>query len=252
MADALQLVKIPVRPEKLALLARRRGLPVREIDDGYLSHCVLRELFGEHAPAPFVLRSQGRMLDVWGYTCCEGDKLADHARAFGDPAVLDVFDGLQGMAAKTMPVFQRGRRLGFLLRACPVARLAGPVSGHRAGAEVDVFLARCFSAGREVIVSREDVYRDWLASRLSDVAISGVTAVRVRVAGISRERLVRRTHGAARAASRLERPDVRFDGEFTVDDGDRFLRYLAHGVGRHRAFGFGALIVVPPGTTYSA
>jgi CRISPR system Cascade subunit CasE len=62
---------------------------------------------------------------------------------------------------------------------------------------------------------------------------------------MSRERLLRRTHGNHRTTKRLERPDVRFEGDLTVRDAERFHEWLAHGIGRHRAFGFGALMLAP-------
>lgn len=252
MPESLHLVKVPLRPDKFMAVARRRGLPVRDLDNGYLCHCMLRELWQDRAPVPFVVRGRGRTLDIWGYSRVDAAHLIDHARAFGDPSLLAAIPDIEMVVSKPMPRFETGRRLGFLLRACPIVRLTGGTNGHRAGAEVDAFLARCFAAGKEAVVSREDVYRDWLTAKLDQAATTGVTVGKVRIAAISRERLVRRTQGDERRASRIERPDVRFEGDLSVVDGERFNEWLAHGVGRHRAFGFGALILVPPGTTHTA
>ncbi|MEO8257364.1 MAG: type I-E CRISPR-associated protein Cas6/Cse3/CasE [Acidobacteriota bacterium] len=251
MADSLHLVKVPLRADKLIAIARGRGLPLRDLDDGYLCHCIMRELWQSLAPAPFVLRGRGRTLDAWGYSSVEAAALVDHARAFGDPSVLAAITAVDGVVSKLMPQFARGRRVGFLLRACPVVRLTQASHGHREGAEVDAFLARAFAAGKEAVVSREAVYRDWLATKVNREATTGVTLESVGIAGIARERLVRRTQGHERKASRLERPDVRFEGTLVVTDGERFNAWLRHGVGRHRAFGFGALILAPPGTTHT-
>jgi CRISPR system Cascade subunit CasE len=248
MGESLHLVKIPLRSDKLMTIARSRGLPLRDIDDGYLCHCIVRELWQERAPVPFVLRPSGRTVDLWGYSNCDAGVLADHARAFGDPALVSAITDLDGVASRTMPQFQPGRRLGFLLRACPVVRLAAAKNGHAAGAEVDAFLAQCFAASKDVSISREQVYREWIAARINRPDTTGVTLGLVRIAAMSRERLVRRTQGSERQVRRLERPDVRFEGDVVIVDGERFHHWLAHGVGRHRAFGFGALILVPPGT----
>lgn len=251
MPEPIHLVKVPLRPEKLISLARGRGLPVREIDEGYLAHVIMRELWQDRAPSPFVVRGEGRALQIWGYSHSDAATLIDHAAAFGDPALLEAVGDLHGIASKPMPQFDRGRELGFVVRACPVVRLAAAKRGHRAGAEVDAFLARCFAVGKEAAVSREDVYREWLLRAMSRPSVTGVRVTRVGIAGLARERLLRRSHEAARSAHRLERPDVRFEGEMVVEDGDCLATYLGHGVGRHRAFGFGALMLTPPGTGLS-
>ncbi len=245
MPDPLHLVKIPWRADRLVAVARNRSLPLRDLDDGYLCHCIMREVWQDRAPAPFVIRGGGRTMDVWGYTGSDAAALIEHARAFADPALLAAIDGLHSIASKEMPRFEAGRRLGFLLRACPVVRLARATNGHAAGAEVDAFLARSFAVGKEVEVSREHVYRDWIAAKVNLVGATGATLEEVQVVAICRERLVRRTQGGERKAKRLERPDVRFAGELAVVDAERFHKWLAHGVGRHRAFGFGALMLAP-------
>jgi CRISPR system Cascade subunit CasE len=187
------------------------------------------------------------MSQGWGLSSARVGWLIDHAAAFGDPALLEAVGDLHGIASKPMPQFDRGRELGFVVRACPVVRLAAAKSGHRAGAEVDAFLARCFAVGKETGVSREEVYREWLVKAMSRPSVTGVRVTRVGIAGLARERLLRRSHEATRSAHRLERPDVRFEGEMVVEDGDRLATYLGHGVGRHRAFGFGALMLTPRG-----
>ncbi|MGC4121408.1 MAG: type I-E CRISPR-associated protein Cas6/Cse3/CasE [Myxococcales bacterium] len=250
MADTLHLIKVPLRADKLAEVARRRQIPLRDLDDGYLAHCILKELWQDKAPGPFVLRGSGRHVDVWGYSHADAAALAAHARSFGDPSLLGVIDDLGAIASKAMPVFESGQRIGFHLRSCPVVRLAKGAGGHRAGAEVDAFLARCFKVGKEVAVSREEVYREWLLARLGGPEESGVQVERVGVAAFARECLTRRTHAEEREAKRLERPDVRFDGDLVVADGARLAKLIERGVGRHRAFGFGALVVVAPGTPY--
>ncbi len=245
----LHLLKVPVRADRLAALARRRGISLRTLDDGYLAHCLLTELWQLAAPRPFVLRGHGRTLDVWGYSESDATALKDHARLFGDPATIEALGGVEEIASRTVPTVAPGRRVGFLLRACPIARLANSTNGNHHGAEVDVFLAKAFSAGSGGRPSREDAYRQWLIDHLNH-ASSGIRSVNVRVAAFARTRLVRRTQGVERRAMTLERPDVRFEGEVVVEDGDVFRNFLARGVGRHKAFGFGAVILVPPGTSH--
>jgi CRISPR system Cascade subunit CasE len=54
-------------------------------------------------------------------------------------------------------------------------------------------------------------------------------------------------HARAREARRsvIGRRDVTFEGELQVADAAAFAALLARGVGRHRAFGFGMLLLRP-------
>lgn len=249
MREGLCLVRIPILAGQLARVARRKHVPLREMDEGYLCHCVMRDLWQERAPAPFLLRGRGRILEAWGYSECDATELVEYAREHPDQTALAAIADLAAVASKPIPLLPVGQQIGFLLRACPVVRLATARAGHKAGAEVDAFLARCFRLGPNVVVSREEVYREWLAERLN-TETSGVAVGAVRVDAVSRERLVRRTQADERVPNRIQRPDVRFSGVLTITDTNRFLEIIARGVGRHRAFGFGALILVPRGTSW--
>jgi CRISPR system Cascade subunit CasE len=266
--EPLFLVKVPLRAEKLAAIARRRQIGLRNLDDGYLVHCLFGELWQGDAPAPFVLRGSGRRLDAWGYSRTAALALAKHALAFGDPAIVEAIASIDAISSKPMPRLETGRRVGFLVRVCPVIRLSKAVGSLRAGSEIDVFLARCQAAGQHKGLSRETIYREWFVAQLGDATRCGAVLARatgvatgpaeddvvqeavLRVAAIGRVRLVRRTQGDVRVARWLVRPDVRLEGDLVVQDPDIFLRFLARGVGRHRAFGFGAMILVPPGTSH--
>lgn len=248
----LHLVKVPLRADRLMALAKDRRIRLRSLDDGYLTHCLLTEIWQERAPAPFVLRGAGRVISAWGYSSAPASALIEHARDFGDPSVLGVFDRLDAIASKEMPIFQPGRHVGFLVRACPVVRLARATHGHPSGAEVDVFLSKVFANDSTDSIAREEVYRAWFRERFDDEEKTGASLESVRIAGMTRTRVVRRTQGQERSAKVLERPDVHLEGDLLIRDGNVFLHFLARGIGRHRAFGFGALLVVPPGTSHSS
>jgi CRISPR system Cascade subunit CasE len=250
MPDPLWLVKVPLLADRLGQIARRKHMPLRDLDEGYLCHCVMRDAWGEAAPSPFVLCSRGRIIEAWGYSRWPAEALVEQARRQPDATALSAIADLDAVASKAVPALRPGQQVGFLLRACPVVRLSTAIAGHQAGAEVDAFLARCFREGPEIPVHRQEVYRQWLAGRLGG-ADSGATLDVVRVDATVRERMVRRTHGAERSARHIERPDVRFSGTLIVTDPAALVGTLAKGVGRHRAFGFGALLLVPPGSEWS-
>lgn len=249
-ASELHLIKVPLRADKLNAIAARRGLRARHLDEGYLVHCVLTELWQEFSPAPFMLKGRGRAVDVWGYSPVAADALVTRAVEFGDPQLLAAFDGIDSISSKIMPRFPVGRLVGFLTRVCPVVRLAKNSNGHKAGAEMDAYVAKLFATD-DRRPSREEVYTSWFRDRLGDATTSGVEIVRLAISGMNRRRLLRRTQGVKREAHLLERPDVHIEGDLKIVDPEAWLRTLARGVGRHKAFGFGAILVVPPGTTHS-
>ena len=92
------------------------------------------------------------------------------------------------------------------------------------------------SAGR----SREAVYAAWFADRLGDAA----EIETVRLAGFRRGL-------AARGDGRgIEGPDAILHGTLTVRDPEIFVDRLRRGVGRHKAYGYGMLLLRPPGSRF--
>ena len=242
MVPDLCMVRMRFDLAKLFELGRRRRLPLRQADLGYLIHCELKELFGAEAPGPFSYdEPHGRMVPVLAYTRRDKDELVQHAATFADPAVHAACD-MRGIEEKTMPRAWPSRaRFGFEVRACPVVRMSSAGEHHRKGAEVDAFLARCWKT--KGTVEREAVYREWLDGELA--RRGGVALVSFGLKAFQRERLLRRDHAGERRSHPTERPDARFSGELEVTDGPAFEALLARGIGRHRAFGFGMLLLRP-------
>lgn len=251
MTAALHLVRLRVDAQKLYRFARRSRATAREFDEGYAVHALLAALFDHGAPEaervapkPFhVTGTDQRVMEVLGYASLDHQALVERAQSFADPAAWGVCD-LDGAASKPMPAaFPAGTRLGFTVRACPIRRVAkrGPMERERA--EVDAFLAKSWEVGREVPLDREAVYRAWLEE---EIAKDGAAAVvEARTTSFQLGRLHRRTQGEERRGHRTSRPDVTFDGVLEVKDPEAFARRLARGLGRHRAFGFGMLLLKP-------
>ena len=85
--------------------------------------------------------------------------------------------------------------------------------------------------------TREAVYLDWLAERLAPAATLDRPASR-----LARFRRIR----VARGDRGPEGPAATVHGTMTVTDPSAFARLLPHGVGRHRAYGYGMLLLRPP------
>ncbi len=249
MSD-LHLIEMPLKLCALHRWAEGRKLSARgTLDEGRALHHLFCETFGPAALQPFRLMVAPGGLSGTGYAYAGQDAgvLRDLARAAATPAAAGIL-ALDRMRSLPRPVrtWQTGQRLGFDLRLRPVVRLraAVPDTAFRKGGEIDAFLAEALqrhggnpdgmkSAGR----GREAVYLDWLNARLG--AAATLDREGSRLASFRRSRV----HRGGRLA---EGPDAVIHGALTVTDPDRFAERLARGVGRHRAYGYGMLLLRPP------
>lgn len=240
----LHMVTLRLDVARLMQLGIRRRLPMRDVDPGYLVHCHFGELFGDLSPRTFSLASErGREWSVLAYADHDAATLRAHADAYADPALHSAV-AWESFASKQMPTdWKSGQLLGFEVRACPIVRKSGDGPNHRKGAEVDAFLAKCWAVGPTVKVDREAVYREWLEQQIGRHGGSDINSAQV--VAYQRERFVRRTQGDQRVARVSERPDVLFRGTLRVRSAAEFSALLRRGVGRHRGFGFGMLLLRP-------
>ncbi len=252
----LHLVRLPVDLRALATFAVANG--VSDDDGGYALHLALRRRFGEAAPQPFRLfADDGVVPHLLGYAT-EIAALTEMAGLLAtDPDLDGVFPAPP--QARAMPESWRaGARYGFTVRARPVvrfgkrsqaARAALPAAAvkdnwwARAG-EVDAWVAARNGADGDPGLTREAAYGDWLATRLDGAAT--LEADSVRLIQSRRVRTRRSSHGR-QGARRVEGPEALLSGTLTVTDPAAFARVLARGVGRHAAFGYGLLLLTPPG-----
>lgn len=243
MAEPLRMARVPLDGAALVEVARRRGLPSRDLDLGYAAHCALTELFGDLAPRPFALQpTVRRWQPVLGYTSADAAGLRARAELGADPWMFERVVDWAELATKPMPAtWSGGQRLGFRVETVPVARAAKGYGQREAGAEVDVFLLRCREAGDGARVDREAVYREWLSGQLA--RHGGARVTELRVEAYKRERFTRRTQGEGRKSHVCEWPKVTFRGALEVTDPAGFDALLRRGVGRHRAFGLGMLLL---------
>lgn len=251
MTGPLQLVRIELSAPGVYGRGKVSGLPARERDDGYLLHCVLGDLFGDLSPRPFVhgqlargRATADRSLPLLAYSRSTAGELQEAARQVADPEVYELcrWDRL---LAKPLPEgWPEGRRLGFALRACPVVRQRTEDGGRR---ELDAFLAEALAQPEDEPVERFRVYRDWLGDHFE--RRGGARLVGVELERFQRLRVVRRRQGGERKARAFDRPDATFRGELEVTDGAAFTELVEAGIGRHKAFGFGMLLLSAPSSS---
>lgn len=235
------MIDLPLDPARLMRFIHRQGHGLAAGEDfGYAAHAWLAATLGSQAPKPFRLLEKQQGLRLLGYAEQSIDALSDHAQAFAEPDALNVCAWADA-AAKSMPNnWQSGRRLGFEVRACPISR---------AERERDVYLvavSRAAAAGTEPS-SRPQVYVEWIGRQLGRENAAQVVPNTIHLIGFQRVRCQRLAHVIGGSKHRaIERPDALFAGELTVGNSDAFARLLARGIGRHRAFGFGMLLLRPP------
>ena len=183
----------------------------------------------------------------------------DAAAAAAAPEASRIL-ALDRLATKMMPdIWVTGRRLGFDVRVRAVVRIRTELPNPRGksyaiGSELDAYFVEAVrnhpehcariidgkpspsgmgTAGR----THEAVYRDWLSARFGDAAL--LDHGKTTLAQFQRVRV-------AREGSHSEGPDVVFHGELTIADTAAFASLLAGGIGRHKAYGYGMLLLRHP------
>ena len=241
---SLHLVELPLELRSLHLWAGRRAL-AGGFDEGMALHHLLGEVFGPAVLQPFrlMVAPRARRGTLYAYAGQDAAGLCKAATASLTPAHAEVIDLAQ---LRSLPrpetLWKAGQVLGFDLSMRPMVRLASALAGQtvdgaqlsfRKGAEVDAFLA---AALREGAATRSDVYLSWLAARLAPAA--EMLPEHTRLAGFERREI-------RRNGRRLEGPDATVHGTLRILDPTGFAGLLARGVGRHRAYGYGMLLLRP-------
>ncbi len=244
MTAPLLMIRGEIDPNALNHWAATHGLAQRGgFDEGYALHALLTGMFGSLAPRPFRLvpSAGGGRAVLYGYGASGADDLADGARRCADPLQLRVLSP-DSLDDKAMPgTWTEGAVYGFEVRLRPVRRTDKPDDRDRAS-ERDAFQ---WEADRlppgAMTRTREQVYAGWLAERL------------VRQGGASLAGPVVLTHFRRTPVLRkgrtgwslTEGPDAVLSGCLAVRDGARFHALLAEGIGRHKGFGYGMVLIRP-------
>lgn len=220
----IYLSEIRLSTEKAYRWGRRIG--IGSFDEAYLAHSVLAACYGEYYPKPFVIASSGRSIRVLGYTRVDGANL-ERARQIGsDPEVNEI---VISETSKKMPSdWRAGETLGFRLKATPVRRVRGK--------DRDAYQAGIHEPG-----TRYERYMDWLVERLSPTC----KIVSVEVENFKFEKILRRKHDTSRSATPITVPSATFVGALTITNPAGFNNAISNGIGRHKAFGYGALLLRP-------
>lgn len=243
MSAPLTLLRLRPDREALAIWAARHKLAPGGADLGYVWHAALKSVFGDLAPQPFVDRLAVQSDEVLGYVQAKPATLIERARSHSEDTLAARAIGLDSVKANDLPEFwHEGRQLSFEVRTRPVVRSRrAPRSGT-----VDEVDVAPYRAALDQSIGREQAYADWIASQL--LREGAATLLSARMHAFRRTRVMRRTGNSdGRRPVQIEGPDAWMRGRLRIDNPGAFDQLLRRGIGRHRAFGFGCLLVAPPG-----
>ncbi len=239
----LHLLHTNPDPRRLAAWATRHRLVDAQGDLGYALHGLLRAAFGNSAPRPFrYLDADQGLLAYSSHSAADLERAAalappDVAAALG----LGTSTKRLGMTTRVFPTqWPSGHVLGFEVRLRPVVREG------KTGRERDAFLSEVERSG-DAVIEREAVYVQWLRDQLlrqGGAELLDATLSRFRLLGVLRK-TARDASDGKRGSKQVGGPDAVLSGRLRVSDSQAFADLLARGVGRHRAFGFGLLLLRP-------
>lgn len=244
-AAPLHLMHLQPDPQQLAAWAAKHRLLDKSGDLGYALHGLFRAALGDHAPRSF------RYLDadqgLLAYTALNTVELQEQlALAPVDvAAALGLGTTVQRSAVKVRAFpaqWPSGHVLGFDVRVRPVMREG------KTGHERDAFLFAA-EAANGAAIDRSHVYGEWLREQLARQG--GAELIDASLDRFQLLDVMRMTQKAPADVPRrrhvVSGPDAVLVGHLRVTDSAAFADLLARGIGRHRAFGFGLLLLRPAG-----
>ena len=216
----------------------RRQLP----NNDHAMHCLLRECFGQdtsNRPYPYRVKIHRNRAHgtLYAYSRIDSVELKSALDLFATPLQSKILTASSWMSKPVPYAWRVGRRLGFEIRVCPVSR--------NKSREQDIFTQETKLSERKGINAeslREAVYTDWLSKKLQVCGADlDKTSTRFLHPFHLSEDVSRKMHGR-----RFVLPDVTMVGDLTITDEAKFSKMLASGIGRHKAYGYGMLLLRPP------
>lgn len=249
MSDKFNLVRAEMNEAALLEWAKsremlRRG---RVQDEGFMLHCLLREVFGEAMPRPFkymrTRRSRGyrrgaaRSATLFGYADLNAEELSNSMKRFACPLQIAAMPP-EDIQTKEMPDnFYEGDRLGFEVTVRPVMRLPNE-TGRRIEVDAFVVAGNVATAKGEPKREREEVYIHYLTRRMEASRAAIIEDMRMEFCELLpavRKRGNKPSIG----------PHVLMRGALRVGNEEKFSKMLRSGVGRHKSYGYGMLFLRP-------
>lgn len=243
MSQSFQLIHLRPNLNRLLPWAQRQGLVADrgQGDLGYAFHAALKAAFGDLAPQPFSYRAGQGLLAYSAQAQALQEACALATPEVADMLGLDASPQSPGLLIRPFPQsWKVGQLLAYELRVRPVVR--------KDDKELDAFLS-AIERLSDAVPTREAVYADWLKRQFGAAAdLQEVRMSEFKLSSVLRRGAVQAE--GVRPKRPVQGPDAAFTGVLQVRDGEAFAALLARGIGRHRAFGYGMLLLKPAATAW--
>lgn len=239
----LFMVQMQFDARKIMIQASESGLFKANVDEGYYIHQQILEMFGKNVFSTFcIIGQKAGWINVLAYSSQSAKDLQELAKEHSSP-LRYASCNWEMFSSKPMPQYwPTGKKYHFEVKTCPVVRIGKSSGKFKKGAEVDVFL-NALNSEDSLKQSREQVYKKWGLEQFARSTAAKVESIRLE--GFKRTKFLRRSQGGNRIAKIIERPEAYLKGEILIQDGEKFNDLMAKGIGRHRSFGFGMLLLKP-------
>ncbi len=243
MSNPLYMHKIFIHAKPFYGFCNERKLLTSDCDEGYALHSFLCELFGEQAQKPFFVTDRNfKHLTLLAYSPYTKKELQIRASTFADPSLYDALDW-ECYSEKPLPMkWTENLKLGFQIKLCPIKRLSNDNHHQKPGYEKDAYLSYLdANKDQEHKKTRFEVYEEWGKEQLEKelaLLVEGIKVKHFQLVNFQRR-------NKDREIVVSKRPEVIIHGTFSIKNEAQFLKILQEGIGRHRAFGFGMLLIQP-------
>ena len=224
-------------------------------DRDHAVHRVLVESFGDKAPRPHRvvvprLRSQTPIL--YGYTTVDQDQLKARSQTFADPTQSAIIPADTIMTKEMPDNWQEGESLAFDLRLRPVIRTWRERTSedsdfpdqtyiNRTRWEIDPYArdVQQRKAQNLPLRDRAIVYGEWLDAVVRRQGGASIDLQK----GLSLQSFRMTPNSHKRNLNLGTGPEIILHGNLAVKDPQAFASLISTGAGRHRAYGYGMLLL---------